>query len=191
MSSMVQSGCGHPNYQIVQYQNGKDSQDEIMTTRDLKKLYHHLNDAFKGGENPNDYIRYVRIEDLREDVFSKATWITARSTHGRFLGGLSYSSDVPGWLQNEAQKNQVSIAPQNSAYFGTLWVSKQHRGLNLGKVLVEKAEELAKTEGKERMYILVLNNSNRLFRYYEKKGFVVQEPLKALYLEYSLMVKEL
>lgn len=60
------------------------------------------------------------------------------------------------------------------AYMGNLWVLPEYRNRGIGKALLDKAEELAKTQTDEEYVYLVYWEKDTplyMFKYYKKRGY--------------------
>ncbi len=78
---------------------------------------------------------------------------------------------VIGYLKINEGNAQTEFADLESIEIERIYISKIHQGQGLGRVLIEKAIDLAKFKGKSNIWLGVWRQNRNAIQFYEKLGF--------------------
>lgn len=65
---------------------------------------------------------------------------------------------------------------QNSTCVQFLVVDEQHRGKNLGKTLMDQAEEAMRSQSKSNSIVYPLESKPEVINFYKNRGYIYKEP---------------
>ncbi len=132
----------------------------------FRAAYEHLND-------PEEFGRYC-ARNFAPDHFRSlfddpdaAFWL-AFSPENELLGYLKINFGKP----NDAQNPPENLVGRQSE-LERIYVHPEKKGLRLGSILIEKAEELARADGSDWLWLGVWERNEAAQKFYEKMGFRV------------------
>lgn len=130
---------------------------------DIPQICQLVNNAYRGDEAKKgwtyetDLIEGTKRTDENDlkFLFSKenAIFLVAKNENGELFGVV--------YLENKL----------NIIYLGMLSVNPNFQGNGIGKKLIEKAKEFAKSSGIDKIQIQVVHLRTELIKWYEKLGF--------------------
>ena len=110
--------------------------------------------------NSPNYIAFITEDRLKEQLDRDGAYSFGIEEDGRWVGFVALVPDG-----GEYEISRLSVAPEY-----------RHRGY--GKLLMEHAENKAKKLGYRSVFLGIINENERLKRWYESLGFVAGKPFK-------------
>ncbi|MGC9148178.1 MAG: GNAT family N-acetyltransferase [Sulfolobales archaeon] len=144
-----------------------DSSSEVYIT---KASLHDLNDILRIYDESRKFLDDEDEEWFRSIIKSRSRRINLYTL--RINGG-----SVVGFTVLYKNKRRKSV------YIDSLALDMSYRGRGLGKVFLEKLEDLFRKEGFEKIYLTVKHNNLRALSLYLKKGFRIKNLVLILGLE--------
>ncbi|MEZ5172658.1 MAG: GNAT family N-acetyltransferase [Bacteroidia bacterium] len=80
-------------------------------------------------------------------------------------------SQVIGYLKVNLGSSQTEEVHKNSLEIERVYVLKEFHGMHVGRMLLEKAIELANSQNSEFVWLGVWEKNHKAIRFYEKNGF--------------------
>lgn len=112
------------------------------------------------------------MELFLENSFNKKRLESELNNHESLFYFAEHQNKVVGYLKlntGNAQKEQLL---KNSLEIERIYVISEYHGKSVGKILFEKALEIAQQKKVDYVWLGVWENNNRAIRFYEKNGFV-------------------
>jgi hypothetical protein len=82
-----------------------------------------------------------------------------------------FNGRIIGYLKVNSGSSQTELKGENSLEIERIYVLKEFQGKDVGKLLFEKALELATDKNTEFVWLGVWEHNKRAIRFYEKNGF--------------------
>lgn len=112
------------------------------------------------------------MELFLENSFNKKRLESELSNSESIFYFAKYKNKVVGYLKLNIGKAQNEQLLKNSLEIERIYVLSEYHGKSVGKILFDKALEIAQKEKVEYVWLGVWENNNRAIRFYEKNGFV-------------------
>lgn len=111
------------------------------------------------------YIQIISQEqiDYMLELFYSKEKIQSEIENGFFWGILYFNKKPMGYLACEIQKEK--------AFLSKIYLKKECRGKGFGKLLLEKAIEIAQNNHKDKLYLNVNKFNSNSILFYERNGF--------------------
>jgi len=155
---------------------------------DVNKVLEQLEALFCREDNRHSYLNtYVAVkENQPQNVLGILVLYSG-------IDGLNMDTNLKKWLE---QKNSpiIQIDPEahlDEFYVDTICVHESCRGLGIGTILLQFAEEIAKQKGFNKLSLNVETEKFSAISLYERVGFVVTEPWTIIDEPFHHMVKKL
>ena len=146
-----------------------DYQVRPVTVDDVEKLSEISRETFKTTFDPytapDDMVKFLN-EDYNVEILTKEI----ENPNSRFFF-LMVEDDVAGYLKVNVGDAQTEQVKDNAFEIQRIYLREkfQHRGLGL--VLIKYAEELARKEAKDYMWLGVYEKNYNAQKFYKKDGF--------------------
>ncbi len=134
----------------------------IATTQDIPALVQLINSAYRGEGSKQGWTTEADlIGGLRTDESHLTEIITASNT--TFLKYLDESGNIIGCMRLQKQEDKL--------YLGMLTVSPILQGKGIGKHLLHAADEHARCENCQAIFMTVFSARPELVAWYERHGY--------------------
>lgn len=121
--------------------------------------------AFEHQNNPEDFKAYTDKAFAPEQVLSEL-----QNLHSEFFFAL-YNDEPVGYLKLNYCTAQSDVKDEESMEVERLYVLKEHQSKQVGKLLMDFAEERAKAQSLKYIWLGVWEHNHRAQRFYQRNGF--------------------
>ncbi len=122
-------------------------------------------DAFADANDPKDFENYI------EEAFSKKG-IQVELNHPDSFFYLVYSEGkLAGYFKLNYLNAQTDIKSKEGAELERIYVLKDFQNQHIGQWMLEEAIKLARSTGKDFLWLGVWEENPRAIRFYERNGF--------------------
>lgn len=137
--------------------------EDLDELRDLSiRTYTETFADFNTEENMNEYLnRAYNRETLRDELMNSASKFYFLHTRNNLVG----------YLKLNKYRAQTDIKDPESIELERIYVVKEFQGNGFGKVLMEKAIEVAVSSQKKYLWLGVWEKNTKALNFYKKKGF--------------------
>lgn len=140
------------------------------TASDLNLLRHialsTFEKAFRHLNNPGDFNAYTAQAFSEEQTLNE---LTNPASHFFLL----FDRDRPaGYLKVNDLLAQTDIFDPEALELQRIYVEESYQGKELGKLMLDKALELARESGKKYIWLGVWEKNERAIAFYERAGFI-------------------
>ena len=140
------------------------------TTSDAQQLqdisiltYKETFDEHNSEENMNAYLEAAyNLPKLEKELANPNSYFYFALVEG----------DVAGYLKLNTDAAQTEPMDEQSLELERIYILKRYQKNGVGKVLMDKAFEMAEALGKEKIWLGVWEHNDNARAFYEKKGFV-------------------
>jgi ribosomal protein S18 acetylase RimI-like enzyme len=140
------------------------------TTSDAQQLqdisiltYKETFDEHNSEENMNAYLEAAyNLPKLEKELANPNSYFYFALVDG----------DVAGYLKLNTDAAQTEPMDEQSLELERIYILKRYQKNGVGKVLMDKAFEMAEELGKEKIWLGVWEHNDNARAFYEKKGFV-------------------
>ena len=140
------------------------------TTSDVQQLqdisiltYKETFDEHNSEENMNAYLEAAyNLPKLEKELANPNSYFYFALVEG----------DVAGYLKLNTDAAQTEPMDEQSLELERIYILKRYQKNGVGKVLMDKAFEMAEALGKEKIWLGVWEHNDNARAFYEKKGFV-------------------
>lgn len=140
------------------------------TTSDAPQLqdisiltYKETFDEHNSEENMNAYLEAAyNLPKLEKELANPNSYFYFALVEG----------DVAGYLKLNTDAAQTEPMDEQSLELERIYILKRYQKNGVGKVLMDKAFEMAEALGKEKIWLGVWEHNDNARAFYEKKGFV-------------------
>lgn len=133
--------------------------------------YETFNETFKAQNSPENMKAYLEKAFNREQL---ATELSVADSQFLFI---YVNDEIAGYMKvniNDAQSEKMGV---ESLEIERIYIKKVFQKHGLGKVLLHKAIEMATEHHKTSIWLGVWEKNENAIAFYEKMGFVQQEPM--------------
>ena len=136
---------------------------DIETLREIAKetffeTFCHMNTK----ENMDDYLKTsFSYENIKSEIENQDSIF--------FI--VRYKSQVAGYMKVNLEKAQTEADHQNSLEVQRIYILKKYQRMGLGKLLIDKAIEIAKEKNLDYIWLGVWEIHTDAIKFYEKQGF--------------------
>ena len=139
--------------------------ENLFTLREIS--YKTYNDTFMSMNTPANMEAYLRqafdVEKLREEL----------SNNNSTFYFLYTDDELSGYLKLNECKAQTEINDLHSLEVERIYVSKEFQGKGLGRILMNKAIDVANIREKSYIWLGVWEKNDKANLFYKKNGFYV------------------
>jgi len=121
--------------------------------------------AFEHQNNPEDFKAYTDKAFAPERVLSEL-----QNPHSEFFFAM-YDNEHVGYLKLNCGTAQSDVKDQESLEVERLYVLKEHQSKQVGKLLMDFAEERAKVKHLKYIWLGVWEHNTRAQSFYQRNGF--------------------
>ena len=140
------------------------------THEDISKLqeisYETFNETFKNQNSPENMNAYL------EKAFNLKQLEKELSTISSKFLFISIGNEVAGYLKINTDDAQTEDIGDESLEIERIYIKKEFQKHGLGKQLLNKAIEIAKTRNKEKIWLGVWERNENALTFYRKMGFI-------------------
>lgn len=108
---------------------------------------------------------------LKENFSDTAIKNEIQNPNSEFYFALN-KNDIIGYLKMNFGKSQTELKDGTAAEIERIYVLNDYHGKSIGKLLYEKALEIAKNRSANYIWLGVWEENPRAIRFYEKCGFI-------------------
>ena len=138
-------------------------QEDVDTLRDFsRKTYRETFSPMNTASNMKAYLEQAYNTDrLRGEL----------SDGNASFFFLYADGELAGYLKTNESPSQTDVNDELSLEIEKIYVAKAFQGKGLGRVLMNKAVDLAKEKGKSYIWLGVWEKNGKAISFYEKNGF--------------------
>ncbi|MCX6207126.1 MAG: GNAT family N-acetyltransferase [Bacteroidetes bacterium] len=137
---------------------------------ELEQLQHigrqTFSETFSQGNTEENLAKYL------EEGFSVQKLTTELNNANSEFYVAMYNNQVIGYLKLNFGQSQTEIRDEKSLEVERIYVLKEFQGKNIGKLLYEKAIQVATDKNAEYVWLGVWEENQRAINFYKKNGFV-------------------
>ena len=144
---------------------------ELCTLNDLAELRQlslkTFCEAFEADNNPEDFQDYIGKAFSETQLSSELTHSVTRFFFLRHEGALA------GYCKLNSNQAQTELREAEGMEVERIYVLGAWQGRGLGAWMLERIQELARSEGKQYLWLGVWEYNTGAIRFYERLGFVI------------------
>lgn len=138
--------------------------DDLTT---LKKVgYDTFYETFHAQNKPENLDNYLKRAFTDEKLLAELN-----QPHSVFYF-IYYKGQVAGYLKVNLYEAQSEPMGDEACEIERIYLLNQYQGLGLGKLLYDKALEIAKENGKQKIWLGVWEKNERAIAFYQRLGFI-------------------
>lgn len=139
----------------------------LEDTNELQRIsIETFTETFKDQNSPehlNAYLeRAYNLEQLQKELENPSS----------LFFFVTYNEEVAGYLKLNSDEAQTETMDEDSLEVERIYLKKKFQKHGLGKVLLNKAFDIAAEQGKHSIWLGVWEDNKNAIAFYEKKGFV-------------------
>ncbi|WP_375579354.1 GNAT family N-acetyltransferase [Marivirga tractuosa] len=139
----------------------------LQEITDLQKISKEtFFETYAAGNTEEDMKRYLEEEFASDKLISEL-----KDQNSEFYFAL-FENKIVGYLKINFGHSQTDIHDENSLEIQRIYVLKQYQGKRIGKLLYQKALEIAKQKKLDYLWLGVWEENPKAIQFYEKVGFV-------------------
>ncbi len=123
-------------------------------------------EAFSSTNNEDDMIQYV------EKSFSRVQLQSELENNDTAFYLATLADSVIGYLKLNFGQSQTELKDKEGMEIERIYVSKDYLGKEVGKLLMEKAIQVAQSAGVNYVWLGVWEENSRAISFYQKNGFI-------------------
>jgi diamine N-acetyltransferase len=139
--------------------------DDLHLLRELS--YKTFNETFRDMNKPSNMKAYL------EQAFDIVKMRDELSNSNSLFYFLYADKELSGYLKLNKYEAQTDINDPQSIEIERIYVAKEFQGKGLGKILMNKAINIANNQGKSYLWLGVWEKNERGIQFYKKNGFYV------------------
>ncbi|BCN29735.1 GNAT family N-acetyltransferase [Anaeromicropila herbilytica] len=113
------------------------------------------------------------MESYLKENFSYEQLESEVNNQGSRFYIVEHNNNVVAYMKANFDTAQTEIGHDNSLEVQRIYILKEYKGKHIGKRLMEKAIELAKSNDLKYMWLGVWENNINAIKFYEKQGFEI------------------
>lgn len=125
-----------------------------------------FSETFKDQNSPEHLNAYLakayNLEQLQKELANPAS----------LFYFVYYNEEVAGYLKLNSDEAQTEAMDKDSLEVERIYLKKKFQKHGIGKILLNKAFEIAAEQGKKNIWLGVWEANENAIAFYEKKGFV-------------------
>lgn len=122
-------------------------------------------DAFRSQNNPEDFEHYLATAFNPGQLNSEL-----RNSNTAFYFAMA-GDTLAGYFKLNAGDAQSETKDENGIELERIYVRAHYQGKQIGRQMLEKVKELARSQNKEYLWLGVWEENTRAIRFYENLGF--------------------
>ncbi|WP_010096244.1 GNAT family N-acetyltransferase [Ornithinibacillus scapharcae] len=138
--------------------------DDLHALQEISKETFY--DTFKEQNSPDNMKAYLERAFNKEQLEKELT-----NEFSQFYF-VYFDKEIAGYVKVNRDEAQSEIMGKDSLEIERIYIKKAFQRHGLGKVMLEKAIEVARDEGKKKIWLGVWEKNNNAIAFYHKMGFI-------------------